>query len=127
MSAAPDAPRPDPDDDGGCSVLRAGDITLNRAAHRVTVNDTPVALSTKEFQLLELLLTHSDQVLTRTHLLAHVWGTNYTGDPGTLNVHILRLRHKLKRDPGTTPHIRTVHGVGYVFDTTAQPAHSPSP
>jgi len=127
MTAAPGTPLPEPAEEGDHLVLRASNVVLNSTAHRVTVDGTPVALSTKEFQLLSLLLAHRDCVLTRHTLMDQVWGTDYTGDPGTLNVHILRLRHKLQRNPGATPHIRTVHGVGYVFDTTAQPAHSQAP
>jgi len=124
MTASPDTPMPDPADERESLVLQAGNVVLNMTAHRVTVDDRPVALSTKEFQLLSLLLAHRDRVLTRNTLMDLVWGPDYTGDPGTLNVHILRLRHKLERNPHAAPHIRTVHGVGYVFDTTTQPAHN---
>ena len=105
-------------------LLQVANVELNVTAHRVTVDDVAVAVSPREFELLFVLLAHADHVLSRQLLMDLVWGPDYEGDPGTLNVHILRLRHKLERNPHAAPHIRTVHGVGYVFDTTTQPAHN---
>jgi DNA-binding response OmpR family regulator len=105
--------------------LRAGGVELRIAAHTVTVQGHPATLSPQEFRLLTLLLQHVDHVLASQYLLDQLWGPNYTGHPGTLNVHILRLRTKLdRRHPRTSAHIRTVRGVGYIFDSTPQPSHS---
>jgi DNA-binding response OmpR family regulator len=95
-------------------------VELNVAAHTVAVQGNPVALSPQEFRLLTMLLQQVDRVLSSQYLLDQLWGPNYAGDPGTLNVHILRLRTKLDRHPGTSAHIRTVRGVGYIFDSTPQ-------
>lgn len=104
--------------------LRADGVELRVAAHTVTVHGKPAALSPQEFRLLTLLLQHVDHVLAGQYLLDTLWGPNYTGDPGTLNVHILRLRTKLDRGrSGTSAHIRTVRGVGYIFDSTPQRSH----
>jgi len=119
MSMTPEAMAPEPAADPAPRVLRVANVALNVTAHRVTVDDVPVAVSPREFDLLSVLLAHADHVLPRHLLMELVWGPGYGGDPGTLNVHILRLRHKLERRPGAAAHIRTVHSIGYVFDSTA--------
>ncbi len=117
MSTTPEAMAPEPAADIAPRVLQVANVALNVTAHRVTVDDVPVAVSPREFDLLSVLLAHADHVLSRQHLMDLVWGPDYEGDPGTLNVHILRLRHKLERRPGAAAHIRTVHSIGYIFDS----------
>jgi len=121
MSTTPEAMAPEPAADTAPRVLQVANVELNSTAHRVTVDGVPVAVSPREFRLLSVLLAHADHVLPRQHLMELVWGPDYEGDPGTLNVHILRLRHKLERRPGAAAHIRTVHSIGYIFDSTAPP------
>jgi two-component system response regulator RegX3 len=121
MASLPRPAEQETQDDSG--PLRAGEVEVRVAAHMVTVQGKPATLSPQEFRLLTLLLQHVDHVLAGQYLLDTLWGSNYTGDPGTLNVHILRLRTKLdRRHPGTSTHIRTVRGVGYIFDSTPQPS-----
>ena len=103
-------------DSGSSERLAVGDVVLNRAAHLVTVAGRPLTLARQEFRLLELLMKHADHVVDSRVILEEVWGPNYTGDPGTLAVHMLRLRNKLERGAGSR-HLRTVRGIGYVFDT----------
>ncbi len=117
MSTTPEAMAPEPTADTAPRILQVANVELNVTAHRVTVDDVPVAVSPREFRLLSVLLAHADHVLPRQHLMDLVWGPGYRGDPGTLNVHILRLRHKLERRPGAAAHIRTVHSIGYIFDS----------
>lgn len=94
-----------------------GDIVLDRAAHLVTVDGQPVHLALREFRVLELLMTNVDRVLENTRMLREVWGADFRGDPGTLTVHVLRVRKKLELAlPGSGAHLRTVRGLGYVFD-----------
>jgi len=119
MSMTPEAMAPEPAADPAPRVLRVANVALNVTAHRVTVDDVPIAVSPREFRLLSVLLEHADHVLSRQLLMELVWGPDYEGAPGTLNVHILRLRHKLERRPGAAAHIRTVHSIGYIFDSTA--------
>jgi DNA-binding response OmpR family regulator len=97
--------------------LIAGDVMLNRAAHLVTVAGRPLTLARQEFRLLELLMSHADHVVTSSVILEAIWGPGYTGDPGTLAVHMLRLRNKIERGATGSRHLRTVRGIGYVFDT----------
>jgi two-component system, OmpR family, response regulator RegX3 len=111
MSAAAETP----------NRLRGGEVTLDRAAHRVTVAGHAVVLALQEFRLLELLMANADHVLPSTTILETLWGSQFTGDPGTVAVHILRLRKKLdERAPGASRHLRTVRGIGYVFDSEAE-------
>ncbi len=117
MSTTPEAMAPEPTADTAPRILQVANVELNVTAHRVTVDDVPVAVSPREFDLLSVLLAHADHVLPRKLLMDLVWGPDYEGDPGTLNVHILRLRHKLERRPGAAAHIRTVHSIGYIFDS----------
>jgi DNA-binding response OmpR family regulator len=89
-------------------VLTAGDIRLDLMTRRATVGEQTVDLTAREFSLLETLLRHADQVLSREQLLSQVWG--YFFDPGTnlVNVYVNALRKKLGPDT-----IETVRGVGY--------------
>jgi DNA-binding response OmpR family regulator len=95
----------------------AGDVVLDRAAHLVTVRGHALPLALQEFRLLDLLMAHADHVVPSTEILHSVWGEQFAGDPGTVAVHVLRLRKKLDRWPGASRHLRTVRGIGYVFDT----------
>lgn len=97
--------------------LIAGEIVLDAAAHLVTVHGRAVPLALQEFRLLELLMTRADTVVPSTEILDSLWGQGYIDDSGTLPVHMLRLRRKLDRWPGSSQHLRTVRGIGYVFDT----------
>lgn len=97
--------------------IRAGDVVLDRAAHLVTVRGHALVLAMQEFRLLELLMTNADHVVASTAILESVWGRQFDGDPGTIAVHVLRLRKKLERFPGASRHLRTVRGLGYVFDS----------
>ena len=89
-------------------VLSAGDVRLDVRTRRAEVGGRTVELTAREFGVLETLLRHADQVLSREQLLSHVWG--YYFDPGTnlVNVYVNALRKKL--GPGV---IETVRGVGY--------------
>jgi len=97
--------------------LEAGDISLDVARRRVTVGGKPVHLPLKQFELLRILMSHPERVLTRDHLLRNVWGLNATSDTGTLDVHIRWLREKVEQDPSRPRYIKTVRGVGYKFAT----------
>ncbi len=95
-------------------VLRAGDIELDRAAHKVTRGLREIHLGPTEFRLLEYLMESPGRVLSRTQLLDGVWGSDAFVDERTVDVHIGRLRKALIRGKERDP-IRTVRGAGYVF------------
>ncbi|MGH2451004.1 MAG: response regulator transcription factor [Candidatus Limnocylindria bacterium] len=90
------------------TVLHAGPVRLDLKTRRATVGEKTEHLTAREFALLETLLRHADQVLSREQLLSHVWG--YSFDPGTnvVNVYVNALRKKLGADV-----IETVRGAGY--------------
>jgi two-component system, OmpR family, phosphate regulon response regulator PhoB len=94
--------------------LKAGDIELDRIAHRVTRGLREVRLGPTEFRLLEFLMESPGRVLSRTQLLDGVWGRDAFVDERTVDVHIGRLRKALIRGKERDP-IRTVRGAGYVF------------
>jgi len=93
--------------------LQVGDLTLDRLRHEVRRGDTPVHLSVKEFDLLECLMRHAGQVLTRDQILDYVWRYDFDGQSNVVDLYVHYLRQKLDRlGP---PLIHTVRGVGYVL------------
>ena len=93
-------------------VLRAGEIRLDPATKTVRRLQTPIALSAKEFALLELFLRHKGEVLSRTQILDHVWDFAYDGTSNVVEVYVRYLRQKLDRPFGRQS-IETVRGSGY--------------
>lgn len=101
---------------GGRRELQVGDIRLETRAYLVHVAGRPVPLSPRELDLLELLMSHAGRVLTFQRLCRAIWGQQDAEDHRSLKTHVLRLRRKIEADPHAPTHIRTVRGVGYVFD-----------
>jgi two-component system response regulator ResD len=96
--------------------LEFDDLSINPRSRVVTVNDSPVELTAKEFDMLYLLAQHPKQVFTREQLLERVWGGAQYIDPGTVTVHVRRLREKIEVDPSHPTRLLTVWGVGYKFE-----------
>jgi len=95
------------------SQLTSDSIVLNRVAHTVSVNDEPVALTSREYELLELLMVNVGRLVTRQQILRDLWNTEWVGSTKNLDMHVSALRRKLG-DSGK--HISTVRGVGFRFD-----------
>lgn len=95
--------------------IACGDITIDPRTRTVTVRSQPVILTGKEFDMLFLLMSNSQQVFTRMQLLDKIWHSDYQGDENTVTVHIRRLREKIEPDPSQPCYIQTVWGVGYKF------------
>ena len=95
--------------------LTLGDVTLDRARHRVTAGGAEVVLTHMEFELLAFLMAHAGKAVTREVLLDDVWGIAYAGDTRTVDVHIRTLRQKLGPSGSM---IATVRGVGYRMEET---------
>ncbi|MCW2777079.1 MAG: response regulator mprA [Frankiales bacterium] len=93
-------------------VLTVGDLTLDPVSREVRRGDVLVELSPKEHGLLEALMRRPGQVLTRTHLLEHVWDAAYEGDSNVVDVYVRYLRIKVDRPFGRET-LQTVRGVGY--------------
>lgn len=92
-----------------------GDLSLDRVERRVTRAGQPVDLTLKEFEILEYLMRHPRQVLTREQILDKVWGWDYPGGANVVEVHVSALRSKL--GDADRRLIRTVRGVGYALGT----------
>ena len=95
------------------SILRAGPLTLHRAAHVVTVAGQPVDLTPTEFRLLETLMTSPGRAFTRAELMEAVQGIAFEAYERTADVHVKNLRRKIEPDPAHPRTILTVRGVGY--------------
>lgn len=93
--------------------LIVGDLVLDPAAHTVSLAGKPVALSPREFNLLQALALEPDRIHSVPELLASVWGAEFTGEPQVVYVHIRWLRAKLETNPDHPQRLLTVRGVGY--------------
>jgi DNA-binding response OmpR family regulator len=96
--------------------LSFDELSIDPRSRVVTINGTPIELTVKEFDMLYLLARHPKQVFTREQLLERVWGGAQYIDPGTVTVHVRRLREKLEVDPSHPTRLITVWGVGYKFE-----------
>ncbi len=94
------------------SVLTFADLTLDREGAVVTAAGVPVALTAREYHILELLMGNPRKVFTREELYETVWGGPYMGDDNTVNVHMSNLRSKLSKASGKE-YIKTIRGIGF--------------
>lgn len=95
-------------------ILSAGDIVIDKSAHRVTVEGKEVELSYKEFELLTYFLENQGIALSREKILNNVWNYDYFGDARTIDTHVKKLRSKLGEKWGES--IKTIWGMGYKFE-----------
>jgi hypothetical protein len=93
---------------------REGGLVIDEDRYEVRVDGSPVELTYKEFELLRFLASRPGKVFTREVLLEQVWGYDYFGGSRTVDVHVRRIRAKIEREGRT--YIRTVRGVGYIFE-----------
>ena len=100
---------------GVVSTMKIKGITLDREGRRAFLDDKEISLTTKEFDLLELLLTNPGKGYSREKLLNIVWGYEYPGDVRTVDVHVRRLREKIEVNPADPEYVYTKWGVGYYF------------
>ena len=108
------APAREPEDAVDAKVVEYPHLTVNQTNYSVIYNDQSIDMPPKELELLYFLASHPNQVFTREQLLDHIWGFDYVGDTRTVDVHIKRLREKIK-DYGSWS-IATVWGIGYKFE-----------
>ena len=94
------------------TVLRSGEVTLDLRTRRASVDGRTTELTAREFTMLEVLLRHAGQVLSREQLLSHVWGYDYDPGSNVVDVYVGYLRKKLGQDA-----IETVRGMGYRLST----------
>ena len=98
---------------GEPTAYRVGELELDRLSHRVARSGREIVLQPREFRLLEYLMRHAGQVVTRTMLLEHVWDYHFDPQTNVIDVHVSRLRAKIDRGQ-EHPLIHTVRGAGYV-------------
>lgn len=94
-------------------VIEAGGIVLDKAAHSVLIDQKPVELSYKEFELLTYFITNKGVALSRERILNNVWNYDYFGDARTIDTHVKKLRSKMGPKG---EYIKTVWGMGYKFE-----------
>lgn len=97
-------------------ILKANELSLDTASHRVSVGDKSLEIGPTEYRLLEFFMSHPERVYSRGQLLDRVWGSNVYVEERTVDVHIRRLR-KLLEPHGHDALIQTVRGSGYRFST----------
>lgn len=97
------------------NVIILSDMKMDRESRRVFIADKEVNLTTKEFEVLELLIMNPGKVYGRDNLLKIIWGEDYPGDVRTVDVHIRRLREKIEVNPSEPKYVQTKWGLGYFF------------
>lgn len=95
--------------------LRISNLEIDSRERTVIVNEKPVDLTPREFDLLLLLVRNPGQVFTKQQLFEQIWDEEALGDPSTVTVFMRKLREKIEDDPGKPVHLKTVWGVGYKF------------
>ena len=96
------------------AVLQVDDLALNTATHEVIRAGRPIQLTSKEYTLLEYMMYNAGNVLTRTQILDHVWGTEYGVESNVVDVYIRYLRNKIDKDAAVKL-LQTVRGYGYAL------------
>ena len=108
----------------GSGVLTFGDLVIDTHRRQVTRRGELIALTMREYQLLEHLVRHAGEVVSRTSLWEHVWDSQSVPDSNVVDVYIRYLRNKLGRDPDL---IHTIRGGGYLFEAPESLKNEPAP
>ena len=101
---------------GPDEALVSGDLRLDIASHRATLDGRELELRPRVFRLLTMFMRSPDMALTRDQILERLWGHDYIGDARTVDVHVRWLREKIEKDPGHPRRIVTIRGLGYRFE-----------
>lgn len=96
-------------------IIETGEMKLDLESRRIYIAGREINLTTKEFDVLELLVLNPNKVFSRENLLNTVWGSEYPGDVRTVDVHIRRLREKIESNPSEPQYVHTKWGIGYYF------------
>lgn len=96
-------------------MVVSGDMKLDTIGRRVYIGDKEVRLTSKEFDILELMVLHPNKVYSREELLKLIWGDNFPGDGRTVDVHVRRMREKIETNPREPKYVHTKWGTGYYF------------
>lgn len=95
------------------SKIKYKNIILDKEARQVSINNNEIALTVREFSILELLISNPHKVFTRANLFETVWENEFLGDDNTVNVHVSNLRSKLSKADKDTEYVQTVWGIGF--------------
>lgn len=101
---------------GESQSMTFGNLVLDISRREARLNNLPLSLKPKEYELLVFLAQHRGQVLTRETILECVWGWDFIGDSRTVDVHVRWLREKIEPNPSNPERIITVRGAGYRFE-----------
>jgi len=91
-------------------------LEIDKASHKIFVNEKEVQLTTKEYDLLVFLASNPNIVFSKDHLFNTIWGDEYCSDTATVAVHIQKIRKKIEKDPSNPEYIETLWGTGYRFN-----------
>ena len=97
--------------------ITEGNIRINKASHVVYKNEKELEMTTKEFELLLLLMENKGRALSKEYIFEQVWGSDSFSEQQTLTVHIKWLRQKIEDSPKNPKKIVTVWGVGYKYES----------
>lgn len=100
---------------GETTLIRSGDMLLNRAARMLTIKDEAVELSTTEFNILEVLMKSPNTVLSRDQIMNLAHGKDFMAFDRSVDIQISKLRGKIEKSPSSPTRIKTVWGTGYMF------------
>ena len=106
------APKNNPDE-----IICIDSLLIDIPAHKVTIGDSVIDLTIKEYNILVKLSSHTGRIYSRDRLLDDIWGIDFSGDPRTVDSHVARLRTKL--GSWGEKHLKTVYGVGYKIEVNA--------
>ena len=101
-------------------TLSSGGLTLDLENHRTFKGNEEIPLTSKEFEIIRILMENPGKVYKRNDLLTAVWGDDFPGDERTVDVHVRRLREKIESDAGNPTYVHTRWGIGYYFSVSAQ-------
>jgi DNA-binding response OmpR family regulator len=94
-------------------IVQIRNLRIDRGSRKVCINDKEINLTTKEFDLLNFLVSNPNHVFSREHLFDKLWGWDSTGDQNTVTVHIRKIREKIESNPSSPQFIETIWGAGY--------------
>ena len=102
------------------NVITNGEMSLDTVERRVYISGKEVRLTSKEFDLLELMMMHPNKVYSREELLRKIWGSEDSSDGRTVDVHVRRMREKIEKNPKEPAYVHTKWGTGYYFQNQNQ-------
>ena len=98
------------------TIINSGGITINKEANEVYLNNRLITMTSKEFELLLLLVENPGKTLSKDYLFNSIWGIDSYSENQTLTVHIKMLRDKIEENPKKPKRIQTIWGVGYKYE-----------